>query len=117
MSLREACRLSPAGEAIQFSYTTNGLLTTETDAKGNIHRFTYDALGRLDHPAYKSRFGQDAGPAVEQLHDLYASLDLAGQVLDRDRSCDVKRVEVAIGHPPPQLLQRCCGYQGLIQCR
>ena len=38
---------NPAGEAVQFSYTTDGLLTTEADARGNLHRFTHDALGRL----------------------------------------------------------------------
>src|SRR5262249_23474645 len=38
---------NPAGEAMQFTYTADGLLKTETDAKGGVHRFTYDALGRL----------------------------------------------------------------------
>src|SRR3984893_8718974 len=42
-----------------------------------------DALGRLDHPAHERWFGQDSCPAVKKLHDLYASLDLAGQVIDR----------------------------------
>jgi len=33
--------------SVQFSYTADGLLTKETAAKGNVHRFTYDAVGRL----------------------------------------------------------------------
>ena len=42
-----------------------------------------DAPGRTDHPTLESRFGQDPCPAVEQLHEICASLDLAGEVLDR----------------------------------
>src|SRR5207248_261616 len=60
----------------------------------------HDVLGRLDHPAHESRFRQDSGPAVEQLYDLHASLDLAGQVLDRGFGKQIdqraKRLWVAI---------------------
>src|SRR5262249_27847928 len=41
---------NPANEISQFTYATgaaDGLLTTRTDPRGHMHRFSYDALGRL----------------------------------------------------------------------
>ena len=41
---------NPAGDAVQLTYysgTATGLLATLTDARGNVHRYTYDALRRL----------------------------------------------------------------------
>jgi RHS repeat-associated protein len=41
---------NPAGEAVQLTYssgTAAGLLATLTDPRGNVHRYTYDDLGRL----------------------------------------------------------------------
>jgi YD repeat-containing protein len=38
--------INPAHEISQFTYK-NGLLTSFTDAKGNIYQFEYDELGRL----------------------------------------------------------------------
>jgi RHS repeat-associated protein len=39
---------NPNGNAVQFAYTGDGLLTTRTDPRGGIpHRFYYDADGRL----------------------------------------------------------------------
>ncbi|MBL0124793.1 MAG: hypothetical protein IPP88_19445 [Betaproteobacteria bacterium] len=41
---------NPAGEAIQFTYNSGaaeGLLATLTDPRGNVHRYQYEAIGRL----------------------------------------------------------------------
>jgi RHS repeat-associated protein len=41
---------NPAGEAVQLTYSSGaaeGLLATMTDARGNLHSYSYDALGRL----------------------------------------------------------------------
>jgi len=38
---------NPAGEAVQFTYTTDGLLTALTNPRGGLQRFRYDAVGRL----------------------------------------------------------------------
>ncbi|MDN3513168.1 MAG: carboxypeptidase regulatory-like domain-containing protein [Candidatus Brocadia sp.] len=41
---------NPAGEAVQLTYNSGdaeGLLATLTDPRGNVHRYTYDTLGRL----------------------------------------------------------------------
>ena len=41
---------NPAGEAVQLTYNSGnaeGLLATLTDPRGNVHRYLYDALGRL----------------------------------------------------------------------
>jgi RHS repeat-associated protein len=41
---------NPAGEAVQLTYNSGnaeGLLATLTDPRGNVHRYFYDALGRL----------------------------------------------------------------------
>ena len=38
---------NPADEAHAMGYSADGLLQTFTDPLGNIHRYTYDALGRL----------------------------------------------------------------------
>lgn len=43
--------MNPRGEAVKLAYkrtgTVKGLLTTLTDPRGNIHRYTYSTLGRL----------------------------------------------------------------------
>jgi len=41
---------NPAGEAVQLTYNSgdaDGLLATLADTQGNMHRYTYDTLGRL----------------------------------------------------------------------
>src|SRR5262249_1302234 len=41
---------NPAGEFEQFTYNggnAEGLLSTRSDARGNVHHYVYDALGRL----------------------------------------------------------------------
>src|SRR5438132_4234644 len=41
---------NPAGEAVQLTYNSGnaaGLLATLTDPRGHVHRYLYDAMGRL----------------------------------------------------------------------
>ena len=44
-----------------------------------------DPRGRGDHPALELGRGEAARPAVEQLHRIDPGLDLARQIIDRDR--------------------------------
>jgi len=60
-----------------------------------------DLARRIDHPALEGRFGENSGPAVEQLHRLDAGRDLRRQIIDRRRGQQLdqrgKTVRVAIG--------------------
>ena len=60
-----------------------------------------DALCRLDHPSPECRLREHSRPAVEQLHDFDARLDLTAEIRDRafDEQLDqrAKAVSVAIG--------------------
>jgi RHS repeat-associated protein len=38
---------NPANEVVGLGYTADGLLTSMTDARNGLHRYYYDALGRL----------------------------------------------------------------------
>lgn len=62
---------NPAGESRGFSYLANGLMTGETDARGNSHSFVYDAKGLLieDHgPGGRSwLLSRTVGPGIEQV--------------------------------------------------
>jgi RHS repeat-associated protein len=39
--------INPVNDTIWFTYSGDGLMKTMTDAKGSVHTFTYDTLGRL----------------------------------------------------------------------
>ncbi len=51
-----ASMTNPAEETTSLTYYDGGLLETLTDARGNVHRFQYDAVGRLTY---------DEGPTGE----------------------------------------------------
>jgi hypothetical protein len=67
-----------------------------------------DRRRRRDHPAFELVRRQAASPAVEQLHCLRSSVDLAAQVLygHRDDGIDqgLESGRVAISHRPGQLV-------------
>ncbi len=39
--------VNPASESNQFTYTSGGLMTSKTDARGNTYNYSYDSLGYL----------------------------------------------------------------------
>src|SRR6516162_5639699 len=69
-----------------------------------------DLPRRLDNPSPKLFFRQNARPAVEELHELCARLDLAGKMFDCaldehvDQRAKVLRVAIGPALDPPKIL-------------
>src|SRR5690606_30785932 len=61
-----------------------------------------------NHPALELGRGETPSPRIEQLHRLRASLDLAGEIIDRKCNDGVEdrpqRGWIAVGHEPRGLL-------------